>query len=143
MDEITNGAAPMHGLEDDADLTWGHPGTLGLAAFALSILSLMGAAAFRGIAYTAALAPDHAVMGGPSGSDGYVVGGAFLSAAFALLPLVLARYALSRVVPSDGAWTGHLVRVAVVLSALSFVLHLVLAVLMMTSGSSNLYYNLG
>ncbi len=120
---------------DDGDDTWRHPATLGLTALVLAILSLIGASVFRGAAYTLAFAPHDNGMGEVVGdSKSYVVAGAILTTAFALIPALLARAGLRRLVPSDASWAGHLLRAAFLLAVLSLVLHAVLVLVAVNSG---------
>jgi hypothetical protein len=141
MDEITNGAAQLDGPEDEADLTWGHPSTLAIASLVLAFLSLQGASVFRGIVYTVGFASSSDALGDTSQSGkGYVIAGGLLTAAFALIPLVLARSGLRRVIASDGTWTGHLLRAAFGLSVLSLLLHLLSATIAITTEPTGLVF---
>ena len=139
MDEITYGTHPEPSAEPD--LTYGHPGTLAVASLVLSVLSLLGAGVFRGAAYTLPLA-DFAGVSGAGQSKGYLVAGLLLSAAFALLPLLMARKGLSTWVADDGAWAGHLLRAAVLLSIVSLLLHLVVAVLYALADNPGISYGI-
>lgn len=85
-------------FEDDREPTgagsFGDPTTLAFVAFPLAAATVLGAQVFRGLMYSVALAPAAAasfsvVDGGPKGSTAYLVIGAFLSAAFSLIPLAL------------------------------------------------------
>jgi hypothetical protein len=139
VDVIANGTEPpfsdVPGEPDEVDdLTWSHPSTLAVAALVLAVLSLLGAAVFRGTAYTSAFAdPRNYASYDTDGATDWVVSGAFLTAAFALVPLVLALMGLRKVVADDGRWTPHLLRGAALLAAVSLVLHLLLAVIAATS----------
>jgi hypothetical protein len=135
VDVIANGTEPpfsdVPGEPDEVDdLTWSHPSTLAIASVVLASLSLLGASVFRGIAYTASFADGNAFANTDTeGGVNTVVAGAFLSAAFAVIPLVLALVGLRKVVPTDGRWTPHLLRAGALLAGLSLLLHLVLAVI--------------
>jgi hypothetical protein len=131
MDDMTYGTQPDD--VTDHDLSWAHPSALAVASVVLATLSLMGASVFRGPAYTLTLADISVVGSGSTGGNGYLVAGAFLTAAFALLPLLMARRGLRRLVPDDGPWTDHLLRAAFLLAGVSLALHLVLAVLVSIS----------
>jgi hypothetical protein len=126
MDTTSNGPelTSWEPGDDRDDLTWTHPATLAVASLALAILSLMGAAVFRGALYTLIWAPESQGLGQGGDTPGFMVAGGFLTAAFALLPLWLARRGLASWVPADGPWPAHLLRAAVLLGGLSLVLHL-------------------
>ena len=130
MDILENnahdGGAP--GPVEPGDDTWRHPKTLGLAALALAVLCLFGAGSLRGSAYTLLL-NDDGFGGDPTQHKNYLVAGTFLSAAFALIPVVLAKVGLSRLVPDDGEWAGHVLRAALLLGALAVLLDVVRALL--------------
>lgn len=112
----------------EADDTWRHPKTLGLIALVLATLCLFGVGSLRGSAYTLLL-KRNGLEDVVTSSKSYLVAGTFLSAAFALIPVVLAKIGLSRLVPDDGEWAGHVLRTAFVLGALAVVLDLVRALL--------------
>ena len=64
------------------------------------------------------------------GSTGYVVAGGFLSAAFALIPLLVGLRGLQRVIPADPAWVSGLLRASVVLGSLAFGLRVLSALIL-------------
>lgn len=145
MDTLSNSPEPIEvdvSGDDANDLAFSHPGTLGLVAFVLAILTLMGTRAFEGALYTVAFGPHDNGLGEITGSrHAYVVAAAVLAALFALVPLVLARIAQSRLIPDDGVWTAHLVRAATVLGAISFVLAVVrVLVALSLDETRSLYY---
>jgi hypothetical protein len=134
VDVIENGTEPPFsdlpgGPAEVADLTWSHPSALAVVSVVLASLSLLGAAVFKGLAYTASFAEGDVFGNADPDGVSFVVAGAFLSAAFAALPLVLALVGLRKVVPDDGRWTPHLLRAGALLAGVSLVLHLVLAVI--------------
>ena len=108
---------------DEGDDTWRHPSTLAVTALVLAVLSLLGSQVFRGSVYTLPFAPHDNGLGEIVGNKDYRVAGAFLTAAFALLPLFMAKAGLRRLLPSDGGWSGHLLRSAYLLATVSLVLH--------------------
>ena len=55
--------------------------------------------------------------------------GAFLTAAFSLIPLLAGAYGLRRVIPEDPPWLPALLRASITLSSLSLLLHLIAAVI--------------
>ena len=116
----------------DQDDTWNHPKTLGLTALVLAVLALFGAGAMRGASYTLLLAD-----GGFQPQDdtkNLLIAGAFVSAVLALVPVLLARLGLSRLVPDDGPWAGHVLRAALLLGALAVVLDVVRGLLAVANG---------
>ena len=134
MDLIENGTEPSSTPDPSKDLTWTHPSALGVTSVALAFLSVMGASVFRGVTYTAYFAePERVLSGDTSGSTSFLVTGAFLTAAFALLPIALSLRGLRTVVADDGTWTPHLLRAGLLLGLVSLVLHLAQAVLATTS----------
>ena len=116
----------------EQDDTWTHPKTLGLTALALAVLALFGAGAMRGASYTLLL--------GDSGfqpqddTKHLLIAGAFVSAALALIPVLLARLGLARLVPDDGPWAGHVLRAALLLGGLAVLLDLVRALMALVNG---------
>jgi hypothetical protein len=127
-----DGSAP-EGEVVDQDDTWRHPTTLGLTALALAVLSLIGARAVSGTTYTLLIAHEST---DPTQNKNLLVGGAFLTAVFALLPVVLAKLGLDRLVPDDGPWAGHVLRAGLVLGGIAFALHLVHALLALAADDS-------
>ena len=116
------------GPEDlEQDDTWNHPRTLGLTALALAVLALFGAGAMRGSSYTLLL--SHGGFEQQGDTNNLLIAGAFVSAALALIPVVLARLGLARLVPDDGPWAGHVLRAAFLLGALALVLDVVRALM--------------
>lgn len=109
-----------------------------MTAIVLAVLSLLGAQVFRGAAYTLPFAPHDNGLGQVVGSPDYLVAGAFLTAAFALLPIAIAKAGLRRLVPGDGNWVGHLLRAALLLGVLSLVLRTIQALLAMAVSSSGI-----
>jgi hypothetical protein len=151
MTDILGGAP-----EADPDLTYGptkpgllsEPSTLAFIAFPLAILTVLGAQVFRGISYTVAFAPSSfgAFNGdgsSPRASNTYLVAGAFLTAAFSLLPLLLGVRGLRRLIPDDPTWIGSLLRAAIALAGLSFVLRVIAAtvVALNADGGPNSVFN--
>lgn len=124
-----------YGPEADAeydDETGGllsEPSTLAFIAFPLAVLVLLGAQVFRGVTYTLAFSTSDDTSGG-GGSTGYIVAGAFLSAAFALVPLLVGLRGLQRVIPADPAWVSGLLRASVVLGSLALGLRLLAALIL-------------
>lgn len=134
MDLIENGSAdggPDVDEPDDDDLTWGHPTTLALTSFALSVLVLFGASLLRGGYYTATFAIQNlnSYDNGRSTRHNWGIAAAIISLAFAVVPLAIAQVGLRRLVPSDGPWTAHLLRAAFVLSVIVVVLRCVLVLI--------------
>jgi hypothetical protein len=127
------------GGEDEGDLTWSHPGTLGLAALVLVGVLLLTTGVLTARGYTAGILP------GTEGDDGgvaedykhFAVASTLLSALFFVVPLYLARKALDQLVPGDGAWTAHVVRAAALLSGLGLFLGLVRVLIAVTSDASS------
>ena len=79
--------------------------------------SVPGAQIFRGLAYSVAVAPAAATNfsvadGAPRGSTAYIVVGAFLTAAFSLIPLALGLLGLRCVIDDDPTWLTGLLRAA-------------------------------
>lgn len=111
---------------------FGEPTTLAFVAFPLAVASVLGAQVFRGLIYSVAFAPASATnfsaaQDATSGSTAYIVIGAFLTAAFSLIPLALGLRGLRRVIDEDPTWLAGLLRAAVVLAGLSLVLRLLMA----------------
>ena len=111
---------------------FGEPTTLAFVAFPLAVASVLGAQVFRGLIYSVAFAPASATnfsaaQDATSGSTAYIVIGAFLTAAFSLIPLALGLRGLRRVIYEDPTWLVGLLRAAVVLAGLSLVLRLLMA----------------
>ena len=130
MDILENNADDGSDLDlVEGDDTWGHPKTLGLIALTLATLCLFGVSSLRGSAYTLLLNHHELAADALTRSKNYLVAGTFLSAAFALVPVVIAKIGLTRLVPSDGEWAGHLLRAAFFLGTLAFVLDVVRALL--------------
>jgi hypothetical protein len=127
---------PVEDLEEDD--TWRHPGTLAVSALVLAVLSLIGAQVFRGSVYTLPFAPHDNGIGEIVGHRDYLVAGAFVTAAFALLPISLAKLGLGRLVPSDRDWMGDLLRAAMVLGVISLVLHTTQALLALKVSDTNI-----
>ena len=127
MDILENGS-DEHG--DDAGApdeettleTFLHPGVLGLTALVLAVLSLFGAAVLRGSSYTLMFVGVRNVL---EDDRGPLVAAGLVTALIALLPVLIARLGIGRLVPDDAAWCGHVLRSAYLLGALSFVLALV------------------
>jgi hypothetical protein len=144
-------AAPEDWEPPARERTWGHPATLAVLSFALGCLCLMGTPLFRGLSYTLAFAPDEDTAGGISfdddsssedeeedeGTPGFIVAGAFLSAAFSLAPLALGLTGLRREAPDLAKWVAPLLRAGVALSAVSLVLRLVQAVIVTTRSDAD------
>jgi hypothetical protein len=118
-------------LLSEGDDTWRHPKTLGLAALALAVLSLLGAQALRGSSYTLLISHESV---DPTQNRNLLLGGAFLTALFALVPVLLAKLGLDRLVADDGPWAGHVLRAALLLGGLSFAVHVVRALLAVAAG---------
>ena len=111
---------------------FGDPTTLAFVAFPLAVASVLGAQVFRGLSYSVAVAPAAATtftaaQDASDGSTAYIVIGAFLTAAFSLIPLALGLRGLRRVIDDDPTWLAGLLRAAVVLAGLSLVLRLLMA----------------
>lgn len=124
----------MDGVEVvDDDLTWGHPGALGVAALVLSVLVLMGAALLQGRLYLVGLLPQENGSPDPDAYQHYARASGVLTFLIALVPLVLARLAWGRVVPSDGQWVNHVVRAAGLLACLGALLSFVRLVVLLVS----------
>jgi hypothetical protein len=151
MTDILGGAP-----EADPDLDYGpaapgffsEPTTLAFIAFPLAVLTVLGAQVFRGINYTVALAPStidtfSSDSSAPKPSTTWLVAGAFLTAAFSLLPLMAGLRGLRRLVDEDPPWLGGLLRAAVALAGLTLSLRLVSAVILtlnVDTGSALLNY---
>lgn len=147
MDILGDAAEPGFDeeVEDPTPGFFSEPSTLAFIAFPLSILVILGAQVFRGITYTFAMAPGSGlrIVGDEQFQQGlsYLSAGAFLSAAFSLIPLGLGYRGLTRLIAEDPAWVGALLRASVVLAGLSFVLHLISAVLVTANqGSASTVY---
>lgn len=124
---------------EDPELTWAHPATLAVTSFALAMLVMLGASVFRGILYVGPFtsSPDFSSSDGPGDLKTPLVVAAFLSAAFSLLPLLLAVRGLRLLVPRDPSWCAPLLRAAAVLAGLSLLLRLLVAVLALTDDDSS------
>lgn len=135
MSEIL-GDGPTAGPGDDGEPSLlrevlGEPLPLALTSFTLAVITVWGSQLFRGVSYTAAFAPSQAALGvgDENGSTTFLVVGAFLSAGFSLIPLLLGVRGLRRVVPDDPRWVTGLLQAALALAFVSLVLRLVLAVI--------------
>jgi hypothetical protein len=128
------------GGEDEGDLTWSHPGTLGLAALVLGGVLLLTTGVLTARGYTAGILPGTGV-GDDGGVDNaykrFAVASTLLSALFFVIPLYLGRKALDQLVPGDGAWTGHVARAAILLSGLGLLLGLVRVLIAVTSDAGS------
>ena len=128
---------------DDGDLTWGHPGTLALLSLFLAYFSFVGARLINGSTYTWAFVTQHEssnpVFGTntPLNDHSWQIAGVFITAVVALVPLFVAKAGLSRLVPSDSPWIGHVLRVALVVASVSFALHLLEAVIYVSAVAGN------
>ncbi|HUR13214.1 MAG TPA: hypothetical protein VM097_01845 [Mycobacteriales bacterium] len=113
-------------LEEGNDLTWSHPSTLGLTALVVSSLLLITTGVLTGRAYAAGLLPGSGGDGGGLENEyrNYALVSSLMSALFFVVPLYLARKALDQLVPADGAWSGHIVRAATLISGLGLLLGL-------------------
>jgi hypothetical protein len=137
-DEIGHAdAADDEWVPEQRELSWGHPSTLAVMSFALAVLVLLGAQLFRGVLYAAPFLPSQDGSGGSGGTTTVIVAGSFLSAAFALLPLLLAVRGLRLLVPDDPGWAGPLLRAAAALAGIALALRLVLAILATTADDNN------
>ena len=120
-------------IYDDEDVqvsdSFSTPDVHAVVAFVLSCVSLFGAGVLNGGLYLYQSIPtDDSIR-----SRNVVA--ALLSAAFALVPLILGWRASARVIDSDPRWVPTLARAAVIIALLSAFLRLVLAVL--AAGSDN------
>jgi hypothetical protein len=115
---------------------YGDPATLALIALPLALLCLAGSHALSGLPYALPFAENLET----ELSDGRAIllVASLLSVVFALVPFVLARRGLARLVSSDSWWIGSVLRAAVVLAAIAVVLRLVLAALVLIDGSGGL-----
>jgi len=126
--------------EEEGDLTWSHPATLGLTALVLTAVLLLTTGVLTARGYTAGILPGTRI-GDDGGVDNaykhFAVASTLLSALFFVIPLYLVRKALDQLVPSDGAWVGHVVRAATLLSGLVLVLGLIRVLIAVTSDASS------
>ena len=115
---------------------FGDPATLALIAFPLALLCLSGSDELSGIAYTVPFARD--LGSSAAGTQGVLFGGHVLSVLFALVPYVLARRGLSRLVSTDAWWIVPVLRATVVLAVIAMTLRLAATLLVLVDDSYGL-----
>lgn len=115
-------ADPWHDQLVEISDDYGAPDVQAVVAIVLAVLALYGFGLLSGTTYVFTALP------GPESIKTRNVLAALLSAAFALIPVIVGWRASARVLASDPRWIATLARAAVVLGLLALVLRLVLAI---------------
>jgi hypothetical protein len=138
-------AGPDDHWEPRPPRPWQLPAPLAIFSLALAIMCLEGTQYLRGSTYTNYFVTSriYSVDGEGGPSTGWITVGAFLSAAFALVPLLAAWRGSRRVTEEDPAWVGTALRGALLLSVLGLALRLAAAVIIATSADGSAGLQLG